>query len=47
MIIGIAGYILKTDKPFINGYTQNIIFFCEMIEKYFKEHTIIKINDSK
>ena len=46
MIIGISGYTLTCNHIFSNGYTQNIIFFCKMIKKWFVEHTIIEIIDS-
>lgn len=45
MIIGITGYLTETDNPFINGYIQNIIFFCKFINKYFSNgNEIIPIN---
>ena len=43
MIIGIAGYSIKDTNLFSDGYKQNVIFFCEFIEKYFTEHNIIPI----
>ena len=47
MIIGIVGYPTIIKNPFENGYAQNIVFFCQFMEKYFSsEHKIIPINSS-
>lgn len=44
MIIGISGYSKINDNLFCNGYVQNVIFFCEFIEKHFSSSTIIPLN---
>lgn len=46
MIIGISGYQINDTNIFKNGYCQNVIYFCELIKKYFNEHTILEINST-
>jgi len=44
MIIAIVGGMDSRNNLFCNGYTQNVIFFCEFMKKYFSDCKILYIN---